>query len=380
MAQRDYYEVLGVSRDADETAIKKAYRTLALKHHPDKNPGDQKAEQTFKEVSEAYEVLSNPEKRELYDRYGHEGLKARGYGPAFTDISDIFSAFSDIFEGSLFDSLGLFGGAGRRRSRRGTAGSDLRIEVLLDLEEVSSGATKKVEIRRREQCKACSGSGAAPGSQTETCPTCAGYGQVESSTGFFSIRRPCPSCQGEGVRITASCSDCRGEGRVPGSKELKFDIPPGIHDGNQLRLAGEGDAGLRGGPSGDLYCRIRVKKHRIFQRHGQEIICDVPVTFSDVALGSRIEVPTLTGKTTVTIAPGTQSGEVLQLRGKGLPSLEGYGRGDQLVRLVAETPRKLSSTQKRLFEELRELENQKTQPERQGFLDRLREYFTGKRD
>jgi molecular chaperone DnaJ len=375
MAQRDYYEVLGVSRSADTAEIKKAYRQLALKLHPDKNPGDAKAEQAFKEVSEAYEVLSDPEKRQLYDRYGHEGLKARGYGPSFRDVEDIFSHFSDIFEGSLFE--GLFGG--RRRGRHG-GGADQLTEIELTLEEVATGVTRKVEVRRRAVCKTCRGSGAKAGSSPQVCPTCAGYGQVEASSGFFSIRRTCPQCGGEGATIADPCRDCRGEGRVAERREITVDVPAGVHTGNQLRLAGEGDEGVRGGPPGDLYCRIHVEEHRFFQRDGDDLLCEVPITFSDAALGAKIEVPSLQGKTVVTVPPGVQSGAILELRGRGLPSLESSRRGDQLVRVIVETPRRLSAQARKLFEQLRELDGQTSQshPDRQGFIDRLYDYFKGK--
>ncbi len=381
MAQRDYYEVLGVSRDASESEIKKAYRTLALKCHPDKNPGDATAEAAFKEVSEAFEVLSNPEKRQLYEQYGHDGLRARGAGPSFTSVQDIFEHFGDVFEGSLFE--GLFAGAGRSGGRRGRRGGDLRVEIQVTLEEVATGVSKRLEIKRNGRCERCESTGAEPGSSPQTCGTCRGYGQVERSSGLFSIRQTCPHCRGQGQVVTEVCKDCRGEGVVPDKHSLTVDIPAGVHDGNQLRLVREGDEGMQGGPDGDLYCLIRVEKHIFFERHGTDVVCDVPVTFSDVALGTRVDAPTLSGKTTsVAIRSGTQSGEFITLKGKGLPNLDGFGRGDQLVRIVIETPRKLTSKAKKLFEEMRdsELDGHKSYPTRQGFMERLYEKFTGKTD
>ena len=381
MAQRDYYEVLGVPRDADDAALKKAYRQLALKFHPDKNPDDPTAEAAFKEVSEAFEVLSDPEKRKLYDAHGHEGLKARGAGPQFTDVQDIFDHFGDIFGGGLFE--GLFGGGGRgSRGRRGGGqrGADLRLDLELTLEEVATGVQKRVEVRRGVECGECRGSGAEPGSEPVTCNVCGGYGQVERSSGFFAIRQTCPECHGGGQVIAQKCPRCHGEGREAKAEEIVVDVPGGVFDGNQLRLAGEGEAGVRGGRDGDLYCRIHVRKHDFFERHGNDVICEVPITFSSAALGTKVDVPTLSGKTAVVTVPaGTQSGAFLSLRGKGLPSLEGRGQGHQLVRVVVETPRKLSSEAKKLYEELQTLEGgqQGAHPAQEGFLDRLYKRFKG---
>lgn len=380
MAQKDYYEVLGVSRDASEAEIKKAYRASALKHHPDKNPGDPEAERQFKEVSEAFEVLGDGEKRKLYDTYGHDGLKARGYGPQFSSVEDIFSHFGDIFGGSIFQDL--FGGRRRGTGRTGRPGGDLRLEVELTLEEVASGAKRDVDVARMTRCSRCDGSCAEPGSKPEVCPTCRGSGQVQASSGFFTISRPCPGCRGEGLTISKPCTSCSGQGVRRSEARLQIEIPAGIHDGNTLRIVGEGHDGTGGQPPGDLYCTVRVRPHRLFRRDGDHLVCDVPVTFSDAALGARIEVPSLKGKAHVTVPPGTQSGEVLRLKSNGLPRLDGYGRGHQLIRVVVETPRKLSSEQKKIFESLRTLEDSQksSHPERQGFLERLYEYFTGKGD
>ncbi|MBN1442088.1 MAG: molecular chaperone DnaJ [Planctomycetes bacterium] len=379
MAQKDYYEVLGVSRDAGEADIKRAYRQLALKYHPDKNPGDREAERAFKEVSEAFEVLVDPEKRKLYDRYGKEGLKSRGYGPQFTSVEDIFAHFGDIFGGSIFDEF-FGGGRAHRRSSRGRPGADLRVELDLSLEDVAAGATRRIELRRRAACGECGGSGAEPGSKPQTCPTCSGYGQVETSSGFFSIRRTCPRCGGEGQIILKRCAACRGEGVVSKTAELSIDVPAGIHDGNQICLRGEGEEGTLGAPAGDLYCRIRVKPHRFFRRDGDDLLCDVPITFSDAALGTKIEVPTLKGKTALTIPAGTQGGEVIVLKNKGLPRLQGFGRGALRARVMVETPRKLSREERELFERLRKLDATEgaSHPARNGFLEKLREYFKGK--
>ncbi len=373
MAPRDYYEILGLSRGASESDIKKSYRKLAMKYHPDKNPGDTSAEKAFKEVSEAYEVLSDTEKRNLYDQYGHEGMKAHGYsGPNFHSVDDIFSQFSDIFGGSIFEDF--FGGGrrggGRRSGSRGQPGADLKIELVLTLEDVVSGVKKRVDINRQVKCETCGGSGAKKGTKAETCPTCNGVGRIQQSSGIFSIQRPCPQCLGEGVIIANPCGDCRGQGTVSKKREVSIEVPAGIHEGTRLRMTGEGNAGQRGGPAGDLYCVIRIKQHEFFERHNDDVICEVPITFSEAALGCQIEVPTLRGKAKVTIPGGTQSGELLRLKGQGLPNLEGYGIGSQLIKVIVETPEKLSSKQKRLFEELRELEKAGSRKERKSFFAR----------
>ncbi|HLU48793.1 MAG TPA: molecular chaperone DnaJ [Planctomycetota bacterium] len=377
MTQRDYYEVLGVGRGASDSELKKAYRRLALQYHPDKNPGDTDAERRFKEVSEAYEVLSDPEKRQVYDTYGHEGLRARGAGPSFTNVEDIFSHFGDIFGGSLFGDL--FGERGGRS--RGIRGGDLRIRLRVTLEEVAKGTRKTVEYRHRVACEACDGSGAEAGTQPQACPTCGGRGVIERSSGFFSLRQTCPTCMGEGSVVNTPCSKCRGEGSVTRRESIEIDVPAGVHEGNQLRLAGHGDAGVRGGPAGDLYCVIEVEKHRFFERAGDDIICEVPITFSEAALGADVEVPTLEGKTTITVKPGTQSGHVVALDDLGIPNLDRRRRrGRQLVRLQVETPRKLDAETRKLFEELREREGKQrgSHPAQQSFMERLYEKLTGK--
>lgn len=376
MSKRDYYEVLGISRSAADSEVKKAYREKALKYHPDKNPGDGEAEGAFKEVSEAFEVLSDGQKRKLYDEHGHEGLSARGFSGGFTDINDIFSRFGDIFEGSLFE--GLFGGMESSRGDGARRGNDLRINLEITLTDVLTGVGRKVEIRRRRDCGDCKGSGAQPGTEPQTCLQCQGMGRVESSSGFLRVQRACPRCHGAGSVITTPCEKCEGEGRRVVSGEIDIDIPSGIHDGNQLRISSQGDSGVRGGPAGDLYCRIRVSRHDLFERMENDILLEMPVTFSDAALGAQLEVPTLEGAESLKVKPGTQGGEILRIKRKGLPALEGSGRGDQLVRVMVETPRKLSAEARGLFEQIRDLDSENEHPARQGFLDRIREYFKGK--
>ena len=377
MAQRDYYEVLDVPKNASESDVKKAYRKLALKNHPDKNPNDADAERRFKEISEAYEVLSDAEKRCLYDQYGHDGLKARGYaGPSFSSVDDIFTQFSDVFEGSIFESF--FGGSGRRSSRgarSGRAGADLKIELELTFEDVAKGCRKRIELKRQEHCEGCSGSGAKEGTKVETCPTCGGRGRVQQSQGFFSFQRPCPQCGGEGVYAAIPCSSCRGTGTSATKCEVAVDIPAGIHDGTQLRLGKEGNKGARGGPPGDLYVFVRIRPHGLFERHDDDILCEVPISFSEAALGCQIEVPTLRGRAKVTIPAGTQSGEMLRLKGQGFPHLEGYGVGNELIRVIVETPRRLSSQTRKFFEELQELEEEQSHTRRKKFFEKIKEYF-----
>jgi len=378
MPETDYYAALGVSRTASEDEVKKAYRKLALKWHPDKNPGDAEAEHRFKGVAEAYEVLSDPERRQLYDRYGKEGLKARGYaGSSFSNAEDIFSQFSDIFEGSLFE--GFFGGrtGGRRRSG-GRTGADLRAGLNLSLEEILSGTRRTITLRRQVRCEKCGGSGSQERANSTSCPQCKGYGQIETAQGFFSVRRTCPRCHGEGVVIRDPCTTCRGEGRQLGSREVEVRIPAGVCEGNQLRIQGEGDAGIRGGPPGDILCLIREQEHEIFTRSDNDLLCEVPISFSDATLGAKIEVPTLHGKAEVAVAPGTQSGEVLRLRGQGLPSLDGYDTGNLLVRLAVETPRKLTKKMRQLLEELKESESRSSHPGQHSYLERVKKYFKGR--
>jgi molecular chaperone DnaJ len=375
---RDYYEILGVARQASEAEIKKAYRDLALKYHPDKNPGDTEAEQKFKELAEAYEVLSNGEKRARYDRFGHEGLRGMG-GPQFRTVQDIFEHFGDDFFGGIFGDLFGFGSFGRRRGGRpgGRPGADLRIEIPLSFEEAARGVVKEVSLKREVRCDACSGSGAEAGSSVESCRTCGGAGQVLAAQGFFSVRTTCPQCRGEGVAVTKPCSSCAGRGTVLRSVDCELNLPAGIGDGNRLIKEGYGNAGVRGGPAGDLHVFIRLRPHPVFDRYEDDIICEFPITFSQAALGAKVVVPTLDGPADVTIPAGIASGEVLRLRGRGFTHLHGRGRGDQMIRVSVETPRRLTARQRELFEELAGLEknHRNGTPKLKSFLGKLKEYF-----
>ena len=367
--KRDYYEVLGVSRDASAEEIKKAYRQAALKYHPDRNPNDPKAaEAKFKEAAQAYEVLSDPEKRQRYDRYGHEGLS----GAAMHDFShmgaaDIFSMFEDIFGG------GVFGG------RRG--GVDLQTEVELTLAEVARGTEKTVEFERSDYCERCSGSGAEPGSQRRTCSQCGGYGQVEQQTGFSVLFgrmiTTCPACRGRGTIVTTPCKACRGRGRAPKRRVLNIKIPAGIEDGQAVRVPGEGEPGEDGSRRGDFHCIVRIKPHPFFERHGADLVCRVPVSFTQAALGTKLEVPTLDGKEEITLERGTQFGELIRLSGKGLPSLRGRRRGDLIVQIVVEIPRKLNRRQEELLREFAATEDKTVLPESKGFFEKLADFFAG---
>jgi len=371
--KRDYYEVLGVPRDADAETIKRAYRRAALKYHPDRNPDDPEAEAKFKEAAEAYEVLSDPEKRRRYDQFGHRGLE----GAAMHDFSgmgveDIFSMFDDIFGGSFF--------GGRRRG----AGVDLEMEISLTLEEVASGTEKTIEFERYDTCSRCGGSCSEPGARRRNCPTCGGYGQVEHSTGFGAlfgrVVTACPTCHGKGTIVTQPCRACRGTGRERVRRRLAVKIPPGIQDGQGVRVAGEGEPG-ESGRRGDLHVYARIEKHPLFERHGDDLVCRVPISFAQAALGARVEVPSLTGKIELTIPPGTQHGQVFRLAGKGLPNLRSGHRGDELIQVWIEVPRKLNKRQADLLRQYAEIEDQSVLPESKGFFDKVAEFFarTGKR-
>jgi len=373
--KEDYYKILGVDRNATQEEIKKAYRRMALKYHPDRNPGDKEAEKKFKQAAEAYEVLSDPEKRARYDRYGHaglEGVPVRG----FTTFEDIFDAFGDIFGGdSIFDSF--FDMGRRRRTQR--RGPNLRCEVTISLEEVARGTERTIKIHRHEICKNCAGTGSRPGSMPSRCEYCNGRGEVRQSRGFFVVRVTCPRCGGVGTVITDPCPECRGKGKIPKTAEIKVRIPPGIEDGTRLRIAGEGEIGDNGAPRGDLFCDVFVKEHPFFERHGDDIICEVPISFAQAALGAEIEVPTLTSTARVKIPRGTQSGQIIRLRGQGLPNVNGYGRGDELIRVVIETPRHLTPRQEELLREFAKTEEKNVSPRRKSFFEKLKDYFEGKR-
>jgi len=357
MVKRDYYEILGVSRNANGEEIKKAYRQMALQYHPDRNPGDREAEERFKEASEAYEVLRDPEKRSLYDRFGHDGLKGVGFR-GFAGFEDIFTSFSDIFE----DFFG-FGFGDRRRERRTYArrGADLRYDLSISFRDAAFGKEKEIEIEKQEICKTCSGTGVKPGKSKQICPHCGGKGQIAHTQGFFTISSTCSRCHGQGEIITHPCKDCSGSGTVLTPKRLKVKIPAGVETGIRLMLSGEGEAGERGGPPGDLYVVLHVEPDSFFERQGNDVLCLIPISFSQAALGAKIEVPTLNGYEKITLPPGTQSGQIFTIKGAGIPYLHGRGRGDELVHVVVKTPTKLSRRQVKLFEELASLEEEETQ-------------------
>ena len=351
MAKRDYYEVLTIARTASDGEIKSAYRKLALKYHPDRNPGDRDAEEHFKEAAEAYSVLADPGKRRLYDQFGHAGVAgaggAGGFDPTiFSDFSDIFGGLGDIF--GLGD---LFGGGRRGGARRGT---DLRYDLEIDFDEAARGTETTIQIPREETCETCAGSGAAPGTQPETCPQCRGAGQVRYQQGFLTIARTCGQCRGAGKVIQKPCTTCRGMGRVPQERKLTVRIPAGIATGQRLRMYGEGEHGAGGGPPGDLYVVVHVREHAIFDRDGDNLHCQVGVGFPTLALGGRVPVPTLDGEGHVDVPEGTPVGTTFRLRGKGLPNVSGRGRGDLFVSVTVQVPRKLSKAQRRVIEELAE--------------------------
>lgn len=371
MAQRDYYEVLGLEKGADEAAIKSAYRKLALKYHPDRNPDDAEAEANFKEASEAYEVLSDADKRAKYDQFGHAGVQGN-FGQGGFDWSDFSHAtdFQDIF-GDLF-------GGGRRRSRGPSGppkGRDLRIALELTLEEVALGVEKKINLNRQQACKVCDGGGAAPGSDTQTCGTCNGMGQVQQvSRSFFGQSvtvTACPTCSGEGKTVTDPCKECSGEGRVRDTASITVRIPAGVSTGNYIPLRGQGDVGPRGGPAGDCLVFIEELEHDQFTRQGNDILLRLPVTISQAALGDEVEVSTLHGAVKMKIPEGTQSARVFRLRGKGVPDVDGRGHGDELVEIMVWTPTNLSSEERALFEQLDEIRRSRTKQEGKGFLDRM---------
>ncbi len=353
MAKRDYYEILGVDRNATEEEIKKAYRKLALKYHPDRNPGSKEAEEKFKEASEAYQVLSDPQKRATYDQFGHvEGLGAGfgGFGRGFPDLSEIFG---DVFG----DFLGE-----KRRGPAGPspeAGADLRYDLLVNFEEAVKGVEKEIRVNRREVCSQCGGNGAEAGTALKTCPTCNGRGQVSTSQGFFSFTRTCSRCGGMGQSVEKVCSRCRGSGRVKIERNISVNIPAGVETGSSLRLSGEGEAGLFGGPRGDLYIVIKVKRHELFSREGNDIVCEIPISFATACLGGEIDVPTLDGELKLKIPPGTQSGQVFRQRGKGFSDLHGHGKGDLLIHLRVDVPTHLSEKEKELIRQLAELRGEK---------------------
>ncbi|HIE60168.1 MAG TPA: molecular chaperone DnaJ [Microbacterium sp.] len=352
--KRDYYEVLGVPKDADGSTMKKSYRKLAMQFHPDRNPDDPEAAVKFKEAAEAYDVLSDDEKRSRYDRFGHEGLRGAGYQGFEGGFEDIFSAFGDMFGD-------LFGGGGRRRGgggNRPARGDDLRYDLSIDFDTPVNGGSEEIALTRNEACDTCEGSGGKPGTEPVTCSTCGGHGEVLQRQAFLQIRTTCPSCRGQGRSYAEPCGECSGRKRIATERKLTVNVPAGVDDGMRLRLSGEGEPGWLGGPPGDLYVFIHVRPHEIFERHGDDIICRLDLSFAQAALGAEIEVPIIDGSDSIDIPGGTQTGDLLRLRGQGMPNVRGGRRGDQIMHCFVRTPKKLNERQKELFRELAEIEGQ----------------------
>ncbi|MCH7924975.1 MAG: molecular chaperone DnaJ [Planctomycetes bacterium] len=365
--KRDFYEVLGVSKDVRPNDLKKAYRRLAHKFHPDRNPDDPDSEGKFKEASEAFEVLSDTQKKERYDRFGHAGLSGAGvHDFNHMNVDDIFSMFGDVFGG-------MFGSG--RRSR----GTDLQTEVELSLTEVATGAERTIEFSRRDLCDTCDGSGSAPGSRRQTCQTCGGYGQVEQSGGmgglFGRVITACPHCHGQGSKIMTPCPECRGRGRTVKHRKVSVQIPAGIQDGQAVRVRGEGEPGADGRSRGDLHCYVRIKDHPFLKRHDNDLVCPMPVSFTQASLGAKVEVPTLTGKAELKIPAGTQHGQLFRLRGLGLPDIRSGRRGDEIVQVLVEIPKRLDKKQQELLREFAKSENRTVLPESRGFFDKLMDYL-----
>jgi len=379
-SKKDYYEILDVSKTASAEELKKAYRKKAIQHHPDKNPGNKEAEEKFKELSEAYEVLSNPEKRSAYDRFGHAGVSGMGGGGG--QGFEGFGGFggngniNDIFGDILGDIFGQGGGGRRRRSRsQGRDGEDLAHQLDISFEEAAFGKTATLEIWREAACEKCTGTG-SKSQKAQSCPTCHGSGEMHYQQGFFSVARPCTTCNGEGMIIKDPCDACNGRGRIQKKSRIEVRVPAGIDTGQRLKLADEGNSGVRGGANGDLYVTIRVKSHPIFEREGDDVLCDVPISITQASIGEEIEVPSLEGKVKVKIPPGTQSHQTLRLKGKGITRLGGYGRGDQLIRVLVEIPTKLNSRQKELMQELQKsFVATECQPMTKKFLGKVKELF-----
>jgi molecular chaperone DnaJ len=382
--KRDYYEVLSVERNASGEEIKKSYRKLAVKYHPDKNPGNHEAEEKFKELGEAYDVLSDEEKRAAYDRFGHAafaqgGGAARGGG----GFHDPFDIFREVFGGggggggmgNIFEQFFGGGGGGRGERESKQRGSDLRYDMQITLEEAAFGVEKEVEVSKLDTCGTCSGSGTESGSRVTTCNTCGGRGQVVSSRGFFQVSQTCPRCRGTGQMVERPCPKCRGEGRTEQSKRIKIKIPHGIEHGSRLRVTGNGEAGIRGGPRGDLYVVVHVKEHEVFEREAENLYCEVPISFSISALGGEIKVPTLDGPALLKVPTGTQSGAVFKLRGKGMTVLNSSQRGDLMVRLIVAVPQKLTPEQRKKLEEFAELLGEDVPPPQKSFFQRAKEFF-----
>ncbi len=385
MAKRDYYEVLGVSKNASEEDIKRAYRRLAIKFHPDKNPGNKEAEEKFKECAEAYEVLSNKEKRARYDQFGHEGLRGAGmHDYSRMNVEDISSMFEDIFGGfgGFGDVFGFGGGGGGRRGRSGKSGPmrgyDLETSVLLTLEEIDSGTEKTIEFTRQDICGECKGKGTEKGKDPTRCPACGGTGQVQKSGmgGFFQMVSTCQTCRGSGKVITDPCKNCKGTGKIPKKRVVQIKIPAGVHEGQGIRVANEGEPGSNGGPRGDLYCYVQLKKHPFLERNGNNIIAVVPISFCQAALGASIEVPSLHGMKSLKIPAGTQYGDIFRIKSQGLPDLRTGTRGDELVQVNIEIPKNLSSEQEEILRKYAEVDDIDVMPQRKNFFDKVKKYFS----
>jgi len=362
--KRDYYDVLGVPRDASEGVIASAYRKLAIKYHPDSNPDDEDAVGHFKEAAEAYEVLGDAEKRVRYDQYGHSGVDGNSF--QFGGVEDIFEAFGGIF-GDLFGR-----GRGRRRQRRG---ADVRCDVTLELEEAAEGVVKQVSFRRHELCETCEGSGNKPGSEPQACRRCGGHGQVVQSAGILRVQTTCPSCQGAGAVTVDPCASCEGQGRIGEDVELEVSIPAGVDDGTRVRISGQGEPSVDGGPNGDCYCFVEVLSHHLFHRQGSDLLLELPISYSQAALGATLEVPTLNGPDELKIPRGTQSGSLFRMAERGVPELKSRRCGDLIVRTTIEVPAKINRQQKELLQQLAELEEAHVTPERKSFLNKLKDYF-----
>ena len=376
MSKRDYYDVLGVDRGSDSSSIKSAYRKLAMKYHPDRNPGDTEAEMKFKEASEAYEILSSNEKREAYDNYGHSAFDQQGGGAGFGGGFEGFGSFSDIFE----DFFGDMGGGNQSRGRRRQEqrGEDLKYEISIDLREAYTGVKKEISFDTLVTCDACDGTGSESGSGLKTCGTCGGSGRTRASQGFFTVERTCPTCGGTGQVISDPCKACNGEGRRRRNRKLEVSIPAGVENGSRIRLSGEGAAGPNGSTDGDLYLFVTMLDHSIFERDGTEIFCNVPISIVDATLGGSVEVPTVSGgRVKVKIPPGSQNGDQFRLNGKGMPTLRSTSFGDMIITIVVEIPKGISDNQKRLLEEFNAELDQKNSPEKSGFFSKVKDFWDG---